>query len=126
MLKIKLARFGKKKQPMYRIVINEAKSKRDGAYTAVIGRYAPTETPKALEIDMKAYGEWVKKGAQPTETVAALAKRYESGNPFPPKQARPNKKAQARAAAAAEAKAAATPAAEVTEAPEASTEAAAE
>ena len=111
---------------MYRIVINEAKSKRDGAYTAVIGRYAPTETPKALEIDMKEYANWLKKGAQPTETVAALAKRYESGNPFPPKQARPNKKAQARAAAEAEAKAAAAPAAEVTEAPEASTEVAAE
>ncbi len=100
---------------MYRIVINEAKSKRDGAYKAVIGRYAPTETPKTLEIDMKAYAEWMKNGAQPTETVAALAKRYESGNPFPPKKARPNKKAQARATAEAEAKAAAAPAAEAPE-----------
>ena len=55
MLKIKLARFGKKKQPMYRIVVNEAKSKRDGQYVAQVGRYSPTETPKILEIDVKEY-----------------------------------------------------------------------
>lgn len=115
MLKIKLARFGKKKQPAYRIVINEAKSKRDGQYVAMIGRYAPTENPKILEIDLPAYAEWVKKGAQPTETIAALVKRYESGNPFPPKKAQPSKKAVAKAAAEAEAKAA--PAAEPEVAP---------
>lgn len=105
MLKIKLARFGKKKQPAYRIVVNEAKSKRDGQYTAVIGRYAPTENPKILEIDLPAFEGWVKKGAQPTETIARLVERYKSGNPFPPKATKPNKKAQARAAAEAEAKA---------------------
>ncbi len=105
MLKIKLARFGKKKQPAYRIVVNEAKSKRDGQYTAMIGRYAPTESPKILEIDLPAFEAWVKKGAQPTETVTNLVERYKSGNPFPTKTAKPNKKAQARAAAEAEAKA---------------------
>lgn len=110
MLKIKLARFGKKKQPAYRIVVNEAKSKRDGQYTAMIGRYAPTESPKILEVDMPAFEAWVKKGAQPTETVARLVERYKSGNPFPPKTAKPNKKAQARTAAEAEAKAQAAPA----------------
>lgn len=105
MLKIKLARFGKKKQPAYRIVVNEAKSKRDGQYTAMIGRYAPTESPKILEVDLPAFEAWVKKGAQPTETIARLVERYKSGNPFPTKAAKPNKKAQARAAAEAEAKA---------------------
>lgn len=105
MLKIKLARFGKKKQPAYRIVVNEAKSKRDGQYTAMIGRYAPTEIPKILEVDVPAFEAWVKKGAQPTETVTRLVERYKSGNPFPPKTAKPNKKAQARATAEAETKA---------------------
>lgn len=117
MLKIKLARFGKKKQPMYRVVINEAKSKRDGAYVASIGTYFPTQNPKVLDIDLKAYAQWLKKGAQPTETVAALAKRLESGNPFPAKKAQPNRKAKARAAAELEAKTSAAPAVEV--APEA-------
>jgi small subunit ribosomal protein S16 len=110
MLKIKLARFGKKKQPMYRIIVNEARSKRDGEYVASIGRYAPTENPKVLEIDLKEYAAWLAKGAQPTETVAALVKRFEAGDAFPAKTARPNKKAKARAAAAAEAAAQEAPA----------------
>lgn len=96
MLKIKLARFGKRKQPMYRIIINEARSKRDGAYVANVGHYAPTQDPKILEIDLKAVKSWLSKGAQPTATVAALIKRYESGNPFPPKKQQLSKKAKAK------------------------------
>ncbi len=103
MLKIKLARFGKRKQPHYRIVVNEARDKRDGQYVEAIGHYAPTMTPKVLTIDMVKYADWQKKGAQPTETVAALATRFQSGNPFPPKKAEPSKKSKAKAAATAEA-----------------------
>ena len=106
MLKIKLARFGKKNQPHFRIIINEARSKRDGQYVALLVHYAPTATPKILELDLKAYEEWIKKGAQPTDTVASLAKRVESGNPFPEKKKRPSKKAVAKAAAQKEASAA--------------------
>ena len=104
MLKIKLARFGKKGQPHFRIILNEARSKRDGQYVALLGHYAPTAVPKILELDLVAYGEWLKKGAQPTPTVAALAKRVESGTPFPEKAKRPSKKARAKAAAEKEAK----------------------
>ena len=46
MLKIKLARFGKKGQPHFRIILNEARSKRDGQYVALLGHYAPTAVPK--------------------------------------------------------------------------------
>lgn len=105
MLKIKLARFGKRNQPHYRVVISEAKSKRDGEYTANIGHYAPTQTPKILEIDLAAYKAWLAKGAQPTDTVAGLVARIESGTPFPEKKARPSKKARAKAVAAAAEKA---------------------
>ena len=104
MLKIKLARFGKKKQPHYRIVVNEARDRRDGKSVDTIGHYAPTLTPKILDIDMVKLADWKKKGAQPTDTVAALIARLESGNPFPPKKARPSKKSKAKAAAAEEAK----------------------
>lgn len=107
MLKIKLARFGKKNQPHYRIIVNEARSKRDGQYVALLGHYAPTQTPKILSLDLKAYEEWLKKGAQPTDTVAGLAKRAASPTPFPVKAARPSKKAIAKKAALAEAEAAA-------------------
>ena len=104
MLKIKLIRFGKRNQPHYRIVVQEARTKRDGKYTAKIGHYAPTDSPKVLEIDMDAYREWVKKGAQPTETVAHLAKRFESKDPFPKKKKKLSKKAKAKKKAEAEAK----------------------
>ncbi len=104
MLKIKLARFGKRNQPHYRIVVNEARDKRDGSYVALLGHYAPTQTPKLLEIDTAAYQEWIEKGAQPTDTVANLYTRYTSKDPFPAKKPRPSKKAQEKAAAAKEAK----------------------
>ncbi|MBP7875717.1 30S ribosomal protein S16 [Candidatus Woesebacteria bacterium] len=100
MLKIKLARFGKRNQPVYRIVVNEAKDKRDGAYTALVGHYAPTQSPKILQVDLEVYRSWIAKGAQPTDTVAALVKRFESGKPFPPKKKRLSQKAKAKAAAA--------------------------
>jgi len=98
MLKIKLARFGKRKQPHYRIVVNEARDKRDGQYVALIGTYAPTQTPKHLEVNMEAYALWLTKGAQPTDTVASLIKRLETGTPFPEKKAQPSKKAKAKVA----------------------------
>lgn len=100
MLRIKLARFGKKNQPHYRIVVTERKSKRDGQYQAQVGTYVPTQEPKILQIDMEALNAWIVKGAQPTDTVQNLIERFKSGNPFPAKKARPSKKALAKAAAA--------------------------
>jgi small subunit ribosomal protein S16 len=98
MLKIKLARFGKRNQPHFRMVINEDRDKRDGAYVAQIGHYSPAQVPKILEIDVAEYKAWLKKGAQPTPTVAALFKRFQSGNPFPPKKAQLSRKAKAKLA----------------------------
>ena len=116
MLKIKLARYGKRNQPHYRFVVTEARSKRDGKYNANLGHYAPTQHPKLLEIDVAEYEKWVAKGAQPTDTVASLFKRFQSGNPFPAKKKKPSKKSAAKAAQpAAEKKAA--PAAEPAAAP---------
>jgi len=102
MLKIKLARFGKRNQPHYRIVVNEARSKRDGQYKAEIGHYAPTDTPKLLKVDFAAYKYWISKGAIPTSTVASLVKRSQTETPFPEKKPRPSKKSIAKKLAAAE------------------------
>lgn len=96
MLKIKLARFGKRHQPHFRMVINEARDKRDGSYVEKIGHYAPTHTPKILEIDVDRYDYWISQGAQPTDTVASLYEKFKSGNPFPAKKKRLSKKAQAK------------------------------
>jgi small subunit ribosomal protein S16 len=116
MLKIKLARFGKKHQPHYRIVVNEARDKRDGKYVALLGHYSPV-APKELVIEVEAYEAWLKKGAQATATVAALFKRFQSGNPFPVKKTGPSKKAQAKAEAAKKAAEAPQTEAPQTEAP---------
>lgn len=105
MLKIKLMRFGKRNQPHFRIVVNEARDKRDGSYVEMIGYYIPSRTPKVLELDVKKYQAWLTKGAQPTETVAYLAKLAESGKGFPVKKAKPSRKKLAKDAVAQEAEA---------------------
>ncbi len=107
MLKIKLTRLGKKKEPRYRIVVNEARDKRDGEYVALLGHYQPTLQPKVLELDLAAYEEWLAKGAKPTETVAFLYDVVKNGKGFPEKKAKPSKKALAKLAAAEEEKQAA-------------------
>ena len=70
MLKIRLKRTGKKHEPHYRIVVTEARSRRDGRPVAEIGSWHPTENKQT--IDRAKYYEWVAKGAQPTQTVRKL------------------------------------------------------
>lgn len=71
MLKIRLARFGKKKQPFYRIIVVEARSKRNGYYNDIVGWYNPLEDEKFF-IDKEKYATWIKNGAQPSDAVAKL------------------------------------------------------
>ncbi len=96
MLKIKLARFGKINQPHFRVVVNEAKDKRDGSYVEKVGHYTPAESPKILVINQKRYQYWVSQGAVPTDAVAALYKRSQSKNPFPARKPQLSKKAKAK------------------------------
>ncbi len=75
MLKIKLAHTGKKNFPSYRIVVQEARSKRDGKVVEVLGYYRPLDVPPALHIDKPRFKEWIEQGARPTETVYHLSKK---------------------------------------------------
>ena len=72
MLKIRLARFGKKRVPFYRIVVVEARSKRNGFYNDQIGTYNPLTEPSTIIIDKEKALKWMKSGAQPTDTVYGL------------------------------------------------------
>lgn len=72
MLKIKLTRLGKRSQPFYRIVVAEARSKRDGQYVDQLGTYNPGANPAAVTLDTNKYLSWVQKGAIPTQTVKNL------------------------------------------------------
>ncbi len=71
-VKIRLTRLGKKKQPMYRVVVMDSRKARDGRYIEQIGRYAPLEEPSLVEIDNEAALKWLHNGAQPTERVQKL------------------------------------------------------
>ncbi|MBQ6436720.1 30S ribosomal protein S16, partial [bacterium] len=105
MLKIKLTRLGKKKEPRYRIVVNERRDKRDGSYLESLGYYHPAEQPKQLQLDVKAYEAWVAKGAQPTATVAYLYDIAKKGKGFPEKKPSLSRKAKAKLKAEKDAKA---------------------
>ena len=71
-VKIRLSRVGRKKKPIYRIVVADSRSPRDGKVIENIGRYAPQEDPSLIEVDEEKARDWLAKGAQPTETVAKL------------------------------------------------------
>ncbi len=73
MVKIRLKRMGRKKLPVYKIVVMEAMSKRDGRAVDILGTYNPKS--KELQVDVEKVKAWLSKGAQPTDRVAALLKR---------------------------------------------------
>jgi small subunit ribosomal protein S16 len=74
-VKIRLKRVGKTKAPSYRVVIAEASAPRDGRIIENIGWYNPLVEPSAIHIDEAKALSWLKKGAQPTDSVASLLKR---------------------------------------------------
>lgn len=71
-VKIRLSRVGRKKKPIYRIVVADSRAPRDGKVIENIGRYNPQDEPSLIEIDEDKARDWLAKGAQPTETVAKL------------------------------------------------------
>lgn len=73
-VKIKLKRLGKIRAPYYRIVVADARTKRDGRAIEEIGLYHPTEEPSRVEVDADRVQYWLGVGAQPTEQVLALLK----------------------------------------------------
>ena len=72
--KIKLMRLGKMRAPYYRIVVADARTKRDGRSIETIGKYHPKEDPSFIEVDSERAQYWLGVGAQPTEPVAAILK----------------------------------------------------
>lgn len=75
MLKIRLRRMGAKKAPFYRIVVADSRSPRDGAFVEEIGYYNPTSDSAELKVDNEKAAQWIKNGAQPTDTVRGLLKK---------------------------------------------------
>jgi small subunit ribosomal protein S16 len=108
--KIKLMRLGKMHAPYYRIVVADARTKRDGRSIETIGKYHPKHDPSVVEVNSERAQYWLGVGAQPTEAVAAIFRvtgdwqRFR-GEPAPPPMLmaapKPDKKAAFEAASRA-------------------------
>jgi small subunit ribosomal protein S16 len=115
-LRIRLRRVGKKKQPNYRLVVADSRSPRDGAFIETIGTYNPLTQPATVTIKEDRVKEWISKGAQPSDRAAKILS--ERGLCDPPKFT-PKAKQEKAAPEAAPEPAAAAPAAEAPAAEEA-------
>ena len=75
MVRIRLRRIGRKKAPIYRLVVADSKSPRDGRFIEVIGTYAPRQSEGGLEVKHDRANYWLDVGAQPSDTVRSLLRR---------------------------------------------------
>jgi len=102
LLKIRLARVGKKKQPTYRVVIADARAPRDGKYVEIVGSYNPRTEPDTFVIDEDKVKDWLSKGAQPTMRMRKLLARQGlmAAPTFPPPKPKPAPETAAPQAAA--------------------------
>ncbi len=105
MLKIRLARHGRKGRPFYRVVVQDSRRSRDGRFVESLGFYDPLNEPATFDIDAERAAHWLSHGAQPTETVHRFLAAEGLIEPWQPKPR--SKRADAKRAAAAEAAAAA-------------------
>lgn len=76
MLSIRLRRTGSKKRPFFRIVVSEARSKKEGEFIDVLGFYNPRTKPAVVEINKERIAHWISKGARPSDSVRTLLKSH--------------------------------------------------
>ena len=136
MLRIRLSRVGKRKQPSYRLVVTDSRNPRSGAHLEIVGHINPLTDPATISLKEERLVHWLQVGAQPSDTAAKLLTKagvMEKAGKAPvvyhgkevPRAEKKGKKAEAEAAAPAPAPAAPAPKAEVPAAEEAPAEAAA-
>jgi small subunit ribosomal protein S16 len=75
MVRIRLRRVGRKKSPIYRIVVADSQSPRDGRFIEIIGNYSPRQGDRAIDLKMDRANYWLDNGAQPSDTVRSLLRR---------------------------------------------------
>jgi small subunit ribosomal protein S16 len=88
---LRLARYGTKKRPFYRIVAADTRARRDGRFLELVGTYDPLQNPPAVSLSRERIKYWREVGAQPSETVRALLNRFMNApdtafRPTPPKR----------------------------------------
>ena len=78
-VRVRLTRVGAKKNPIWRVVVSDQRSPRDGRFIETIGHYNPQTDPSTIVIDEERFHHWVSRGAQPTNTVKQLVKAHAKG-----------------------------------------------
>lgn len=86
MLRIRLSRKGAKKDPHYRVVVAEKENPRDGRFVEIVGYYNPALNPVRLHLDLDRVDHWIGQGAQPTETVRTIIRKFREQQANPPEQ----------------------------------------
>jgi small subunit ribosomal protein S16 len=81
MVRIRLARMGRKKRPFYRVVAADSRAPRDGRFIEILGNYNPMTEPMGIELKLDRVEHWLSKGAQPSDTVSSLIKRFKAAQP---------------------------------------------
>jgi small subunit ribosomal protein S16 len=106
MVKIRLMRLGKRKQPYYRVVVADSRSPRDGRIIENIGKYHPRAHPSVIDIDEERAVHWLRNGAQPSDPVKVLLQKtgiWERFSGEAPPAPKPEKRKKPEAEAVAEA-----------------------
>ena len=80
-VRVRLTRVGSKKNPIWRVVVADQRSPRDGRFIETIGHYNPQTEPSTIRIDEERLQHWLARGAQPTSTVKQLVKAHAKGVP---------------------------------------------
>jgi small subunit ribosomal protein S16 len=73
-VRMRLARVGSKKNPIYRVVVADSRSPRDGRFIEIVGRYNPQTEPSTIELNEDKVRDWLGKGVQPSNAVSRLLK----------------------------------------------------
>lgn len=76
MLSIRLARFGKKKMPTYRIVVTDKRRPRNGRFVEIVGTYDPLKKPAEIKLEVERIKYWLSCGAQPSDTVRSFIRNH--------------------------------------------------
>ncbi len=76
---IRMQRAGSRNHPTYRVVVTDSRNRRDGRFIEKVGFYNPRSNPVLLEIDAERVKFWMERGAQPSDSVAALLKHQQAG-----------------------------------------------
>ena len=85
MLAIRLRRAGSKKRPFFRVVVADSRAARDSSFVEILGHYNPRSKPAVVQVDKERVDFWIKRGAQPSDSVRTLIARHLT--PAPPGRA---------------------------------------